>query len=69
MPRRVPIKVGVAALMFVALLDLQLFAFMYQPATERFGQYLRRVVETKSTLRTDARAPAPVSRDGGRTYR
>jgi len=65
MPRYIPIKVGVAALAFVALLDLQLFAYLYQPASERFGQYLRRMVETKAALRTDARTPAPVSRDGG----
>jgi len=63
--RYVPIKVGVAALTFVALLDLLLLAYTYQPPSERFGAYLGRVVETRSALRTDVRGPAPVSRDGG----
>ena len=69
MPRYVPIKVGVAALTFVALLDLQLFAHVYQPASERFGQYLRCIVDNRPASPTEASTPAPVSRDGGRTYR
>jgi hypothetical protein len=63
--RYVPIKVGVAALTFVALLDLLLLVYTYQPASEPFGQYLGRVVATRSALRPDVRGPAPVSRDGG----
>ena len=69
MLRQLSTKAGVAALTFAVLLDLQLFAHMYQPASDRFGLYLRRIVDNKAALRTEARTPVPVSRDSERTYR
>ena len=69
MLRNIPVKVGIALLTFLALLDLQLYVNRFHNSGDMLGRYLRRFIDHKPLVRAEPAASADAERDMGLVHR
>jgi hypothetical protein len=65
MLRKVPLKLQIAVVTFVALIDLQLYAYRFHGSPDLLGRYLRGLIDNRPFVRTKPIMPSDPLQDTG----